>query len=392
MTELDDRLALLAGQAHEWAAELRPYVLEADRDPSTVERLTHLDTLRWASALQIPPEYNPHPLVIRGHRFHVMSALERVVFVEESAWGDAGMTLGAPGAPMAGVLVNSLGSPEQKEWFFGRVQERPTWTFFALTEPGHGSDPGQMETLLSPSPEDGPLTLTGAKRFVGNAARGEIGVVFARTGRGPLGLASVLVESSQSGFRAEPIDTLGLRGAQLGAIGLDAVEIPAERILGRHLPPVQRGMRGWLRTFNVVRPTVAAIGLGLSRAAVEYVRTHRRSLRAAERDRLDAMERRIRAVRALTHRAAAAVDHDPDDGHLASAAKVSSARMAEEVTLAAREFFPAGARLDHPYLDKLIRDARGLEFMEGTRDIQRLNLFNALSRGALAPAGAAASR
>lgn len=392
MTELDDRLALLAGQAHEWAAELRTHALEVDADPSAVQRLTHLDTLRWAGSLQVPPEYNPRPLVIRGHRFHVMSALERVVFVEEGAWGDAGLTLGAPGAPMAGVLVNTLGSAEQKEWFFSRVLERPTWTFFALTEPGHGSDPGRMETTVTGASQGGPMTLTGAKRFVGNAARGDIGVVFARTGPGPLGLAAVLAESGTAGFRAEPIETTGLRGAQLGAITLDSVEIPADRMLGRHLKPVQRGMRGWLRTFNVVRPTVAAIGLGLSRAAVEYVRTHRRTLRATERDRLDAMERRIQAVRALTHRAAAAVDHDPDQGHLASAAKVSSGRMAEEVTLAAREFFPAGARLDHPLLDKLIRDARGLEFMEGTRDIQRLNLFNAMSRGAFGPTGGAVSR
>jgi alkylation response protein AidB-like acyl-CoA dehydrogenase len=384
--ELDDRLLRLQGQAREWAAEMRPYALEIDRNPDAIYQHLHLAAMSRVATLQIPPEYNPDPLTIGTHRFYLMGALERVVFFEEGAWGDLGMMLASPGPPMSGVLVAALGDHEQKEWFYGRMLERPTWTFFALTEPERGSDASAMSTRLTPS-SDGGWTLTGAKRYVGNAVRGQLGVVFARTGSGPLGLGAVLVESSAPGFTAEPIATLGLRGAQLGAITLDRVIVPPERMLGRHLSSTRRGMWGWLRTFNLLRPAVATMGVGVARAAYEYVLANRRSFRHDEQDRLDRMARRIEGVRQLTRRAAVAVDKDPADGHLASAAKVCAARLAEEATLEALSFFGVGARLEHPLLDKLARDARGVEYMEGTSNVQRLNLFTTLVQGRLATPG-----
>jgi acyl-CoA dehydrogenase len=85
---------------------------------------------------------------------------------------------------------------------------------------------------------------------------------------------------------------------------------------------------------------------------------------------------------------AIAVDRDPTQGHLASAAKAGAARLAERVTLAALEFFGPGSRLEHPMLDKLARDARAVEHMEGTTNIQRLIVFGGLIRGGFDPAAA----
>jgi alkylation response protein AidB-like acyl-CoA dehydrogenase len=75
------------------------------------------------------------------------------------------------------------------------------------------------------------------------------------------------------------------------------------------------------------------------------------------------------------------VDADPADGALASAAKARAARLAEDVTLSALEFFGTGARLENPLLDKLARDARGLEFMEGTGHVHRLLVSHHVIRG-----------
>ena len=60
-----------------------------------------------------------------------------------------------------------------------------------------------------------------------------------------------------------------------------------------------------------------------------------------------------------------------------------ASRLAEEATLEALGHFGPGARLEHPLLDKLARDARGVEFMEGTANIQKLNLFTGLIQGRL---------
>lgn len=380
MPELDERLRLLQGQAHEWAAEMRPLALELDADPDAVRRHLDLPAMSRVATLQTPPEHTTDPLRIGPHRYYLMSALERVVFFEEGAWGDLGMMLASPGAPMAGVLVAALGSPQQQEYFFSRVQRRPTWTFFALTEPDGGSDAVGLRTTLTETGGGDLLCLDGAKRYVGNASRGELGVVFARSGPGPLGLAAVMVEASADGFKSEPLDTLGVRAAQIGAITLDSVPIPREQVLGTHLSVTRRGMWGWLRTFHLLRPVVAIMGVGLARAVHEYVRDNRSTLTAWDRERLDAMARRIEGVRRLTRRAAQAADHDPGDGHLGAAAKVAAARLAYDCTRASLTFFPAGARLEHPLLDKLARDARSVEYMEGTTNVQRLGLFGALSR------------
>jgi len=383
MIELDDRLTRLQACAREWAAEMRPFSLEVDQAPDTLRRHLDLPALSRVSRLQIPPRYNPDPLVLAGHRFYLMSALERVVFFEEGAWGDLGMMLGAPGAAMAGILVNELGDDEQREAFFGRLLERPTWTFFALTEPDTGSDAGGLRTRFIPA--EGVGRLDGRKRFVGNAARGELGVVFARTGPGLLALVAVLVESTWTGFSAAPLRTSGVRGAELGEIVMDGVPVPPERVLGRHLPATRRGMHAWIRVFNHLRPAVATMGVGVARAAHDYVVQNRRRLGSDEHDRLDRMRCRIEEVRQLSRRAALAVDRDPDCGHLGSAAKVAAARLAEDCTAAAVGFFGPGALLDHPLLDKLSRDARSVEYMEGTTNVQLLNLSGVVLRDRAGP-------
>jgi alkylation response protein AidB-like acyl-CoA dehydrogenase len=383
MIELDGRLSVLREQARAWAADLRPYALEADRHPDVPDRRPDVPALSRVACLQIPPEYNDDPLEAGGHRYYLMSALERVVCFEEMARGDLGLLLGAPGAPMAGVLVAELGDDAQKEWFYGHVRKRPTWTFFGLTEPTGGTAASDLATTLTPRNDGAGWVLNGAKRHVGNATRADLGVIFARAGKGPLALRAVLVEATSPGFTATAMDTLGLRAARLAEISLDSVEIPADRVLGRHLPATRRGMWGWLRTFNLLRPTVAAMGIGVAQAAYDYVREGRRFLRQDERIRLARMEQRIEAVRQLTRRAAVAVDVDPSEGYLASAAKMRAARVAEEVTMSAPEFFGPGALLEHPLLEKWARDARGIEYMEGTTNVQRLNVFTGLSRGRL---------
>nr|WP_030504401.1 acyl-CoA dehydrogenase family protein [Micromonospora purpureochromogenes] len=382
MIELDDRLAAARAHARDWARDLRSTALELDRDPDTVYRCLDNPAVRHLSTMLIPAPWMPDRTLIGGYRFDGMTAMERVVFAEEIAAGDAGMMLASPGASLSGVLVDLLADRNQKEWFYGRLLAAPTWTFFALTEPDHGSDAGAMGTRLDPDGEGG-LLLRGAKRYIGNGARAQVGVVFARDRPGPLGATAVLVETGAPGFKAEPIPTIGLRGAQLSAITLDGVPVPEDRVLGRHLSPTRRGVWSGVQMFNRLRPGVAAIALGIARSAHDYVTEQRGSLSKADRLRWERTGRRIDGVRQLIWRAASTVDAQPANGHLASAAKARAARLAEEVTLEALEYFGPGARLTQPMLDKLIRDARGVEFMEGTGNIQRLNTFQGLVQGKL---------
>jgi acyl-CoA dehydrogenase len=394
-TVLDERMLKLRAQAAEWAEGLRAAGLALDRDPDAVGGLTDLPAMRCLATMLIPPEFGVAGIELDGHRFRGMTALERVVMLEEFARGDAGMVLAAPGAAMSGVLVDVLGDEEQKAWFYGRLLKRPTWTFFALTEPDAGSDANALSTSLKPA-GDGNFVLSGRKRYVGNASRASMGVVFARTAPGPLGVTVVLLDTAGTadatdtagsagtgapGFRAEPLAMLGLRGARFCALEFDSVPVPAHRVLGRHLSPTRRGMWAGTQTFNRLRPGVAAIAIGIARAAHDYVRDERGRLTGGERDRWDLLRHRIDSVRNLVHLAAMEVDADASRGHLASAAKAGACRLAEDVTRQACEFFGPHARWEHPLLDKLVRDARGVEFMEGTSDIQKLIVFHGLLTG-----------
>jgi acyl-CoA dehydrogenase len=368
--ELDDRLLALRAEARDWSADLRAMALEVDRNPYAITDFADRDVVRFLATFRRSAEPAGPTLTVNGQPCLVRTVLEHVVLMEELAYGDLGALLAAPGAPMAGPLVELLGDAAQQDWFFGRMRETPRWAFFALTEPDRGSDAANLSTTLT---RDGDgFVLDGAKRYVGNAARADLGVVFARSGPGPLGVRAVLVESTDPGFASTALPTVGLRGALLSTVTLDAMPIAPERVLGQHLPATRRGAWGWLRTFNLLRPGLAAMAIGVARAASEYVREHRRALSPAERTRLAAIDRDIDAVRQLTYHAAVTVDADPGEGSLASAAKARAAQLVDDVTRAALGFFGAGARFDHPLLDKLARDARGLEFMEGTGHIHRL--------------------
>ncbi|WP_410573148.1 acyl-CoA dehydrogenase family protein [Amycolatopsis sp. cmx-4-61] len=379
-TVLDDRLVTLRDAARQWGAEFRTAGAGLDTAPDAVGAHLDLAGVRCLASMLVPAEFGGAGLRLGAHRFHGMTAIERAVVLEELARGDAGLMLASPGASMSGVLVDVLADREQKEWFYGRLLERPTWTFFALTEPDRGSDATALETALSAAP-DGGHRLDGRKKYVGNAARAALGVVFARTAPGPLGVTAVLVDTADPGFHAEPLESLGLRAARICELTLDGVAVPAERVLGRDRSPARRGMWACVQTFNRLRPGVAAIALGIAAAAHDYVVAEGGPLDRAGRDRLEELGRRIEGVRHLVHLSAIEVDADGSRGHLASAAKAEACRLAEEATLEACGFFGPRARWDHPALDKLVRDARGVEFMEGAGNIQKLTVFQGLLAG-----------
>jgi alkylation response protein AidB-like acyl-CoA dehydrogenase len=366
----------------EMAGEVRAAGEVLDRDPAALEVLAGLpaaDLLRCAAT---PPPYRhgvipPDGLVLTG-----TSCREWTAVLEGIARADAGIALACPGPSLPGAAVTGLGDDVQRERFFSQLTG-PKWTFFAMTEPAKGSAVLELQTRLTAVPEDGGWTLDGVKCHVMNGERATTGVVFCRRAPGPWGIEAVLVDTADPGFHAEPEDTLGLRGAALSRIRFDRVHVPADRVLGAHLPLLRRGINGALRALLRCRPPVAGLALGLARSALDCVCETRTALPKAACSRIDGLADRIAAVRAITYEAAS----DVDLGNLASVripvAKARAARLAGEATGLAAELLGPASLVDHPRLARMCRDARGFEFMEGAGDIHRLTVFQALLTGEL---------
>jgi alkylation response protein AidB-like acyl-CoA dehydrogenase len=370
-TEARLRRARDAGR--EAGEDLRSRALAIDADPDAMD--AHLGSPAFAMIRRagLPAEYRPDGHVDPG--LAAESCLEHMVSLVEMARGDAGALLACPGPALAGVFVELLGDAAQRDRFFTRMHGGRTWSFFAMTEPGHGSDATALETRLDRG-SDGGWRLTGAKRYIGNGAIGSAGVVFGRTGPSPLSIRAALVELPAPGWQARPLATVGLRGAHLSELAFDGVPVAPDMLLGQHLPVTRRGIWGAITTFNNTRIQIAALAVGTTLAMAEYVAAHYPGAPDA-----DLVQARAEAARELVFAAAARIDQTPERGYLSSAAKLGATRMAVEAARwAAAVMGPAGL-LEHPLLEKWTRDVSGFEFMDGTSNIQRMNVARGYQAG-----------
>jgi len=377
-----EELAELHMIVYDFAREMRTVALHLDQHPEAISDYLHLGGVQAMTYLMIPPEYAKHPPITlnSGRSCCGMSCMERVIALEAFGYGDCGMVLAAPGASLSGQVVLDMASDAQKEMYYSALLEKPTWTFFALTEPLKGSDATQIHSTMQKE-EEGGLRINGEKYLIGNGTRAEIGVVFVRSNPGPLGMEAVLIDTSKPGYTAKHLPALGVHALQLSEIRFEDYQVSEERILARHLRPTQRGIWGAIQTFNKMRPGVAALALGLSQAVYDYILKNRKSFTEAEKAKLSALDYEVRSVRHIIRKAAGEIDRNPNNGALSSVAKVQAVKLAESITCEAFSFFGPGSMLEHPFLNKWYRDARAFEFMEGTSSIQKLNIAKSFLSG-----------
>lgn len=348
----------------EAAADLRARAMAVDADPDDMTRHLGSPALRMMRQCGTPAEYGG-----AGD-----TCLTRVTRTVELARGDAGVVLAMPGPGLAGVAVDVLGSPEQRERFYRTVASGDVWTFFAMTEPERGNDTTAITTLLRRR-SAGEYALHGRKRYIGNGARGGIGVVFARTGPSPLSIRAVLVEPAR-GFHARRLDMVGLRGACLSELMFDGLRVTADMVLGEHLTRQRGGRWGALRTFHHLRVQVAALAVGTALAIRDLVANAR-----PDAPGLGRTGTRLAAARQFVHDVAEHLDDEPDQAYFPSAAKLSTVPLAIDVSRWAIAALGPGSLFEHPLLEKWTRDVRAFEFMEGTTNLQRLNVAQDYLKG-----------
>jgi acyl-CoA dehydrogenase len=371
----------LAGIRALGRAELRPLGVEADRlgRPVPAEHPFYaklvslgLGRTRWSGDLA--PEAGAGAPAREG------SARAAVCLAEEMAYWDRGVAVSFPGPGLGEPPVLSMGTPAQRERFLGpfREPDRPRWGSFAMTEPGAGSDVAAIRT--SARRDGAHWVLDGEKSFAANAGRADWIVVWATVdptlGRG--GHRAFVVERETPGLGDFKVERkMGLKAYESTSFTLRGCRVPAENLLGGEEHYARRaGFKGALQSFNATRPAIAAMAVGIGRAALDealgFAREAGRLGDPRVRDRLERGRRKLRAARLLCWRAAWLADRREPNMVEASLCKAVAPTVALEIASAGMEILgEVGGRGDH-LIEKLFRDVKAMDIVEGTGQIQRI--------------------
>ncbi|MBX3025488.1 acyl-CoA dehydrogenase family protein [bacterium] len=338
------------------------------------------------------PEAKDHPsfMTRMGHRGDGdagMAVLSMLIAMGQT-WGDYSVRLRRQERGLGNSALQAAGTDEQKaKW--GHLT-----LAMAITEPGCGSDPSLVRT--SARLDGDHWVLNGEKIFVTTGCRAEGVVVWATVdkaaGRG--GIKSFLVLKGTPGFIvAHKEKKLGIRADDTAAYVFQDCRIPRDQLLGGD-EQVHRessgGFKGVMKTFNMTRPAVAAIGLGMAEAAIDFTRdalreagfaiTYGPTLAAqpAPVERLMRLEALLEAAQLATIRAAWLADQGQPNNMEASIAKAKAGGAVREITQGCIEILgPMGVSRDH-LLEKWFRDVRITDIYEGTGEIQRLIIARTL--------------
>jgi len=320
-----------------------------------------------------------------------MRNLNTVLTTEELCWGDAGLFLSTPNSGLGGAAVMAAGSPEQKERFLERFRGgKPKWGAMAITEPGCGSDSAAVTTTAT---HDGDhWVISGTKIFctagqmAAEKSEGFV-VVWATVDKsaGRAGIKPFVVEHNTPGMTVTRVENkLGIRASDTAMIVFDNCRIPYDHLLGS--PEVRRegGFKDVMATFDATRPIVAAMAIGVGRAALDFVRgflteqkvqirygLSPRRLTALERDFME-MEVQLQAARMLTWRAAWMMDVGQRNSLEASMAKAKAGLAVTLITQKAVELLGPLGYSRQLLLEKWMRDAKINDIFEGTQQINML--------------------
>jgi acyl-CoA dehydrogenase len=307
------------------------------------------------------------------------SNLSTVLSIVEMCWGDVGLLLSMPRQGLGNSAIASVATEEQLERYGGR------WAAMAITEPEAGSDSAAIRTTAELDGDE--YVLNGEKIFVTSGDRADLIVVWATLDRskGRAAIKSFIVERDNPGLKLDRLEhKLGIRASDTANFTLQDCRVPKEALLGSSDVEDKQGFGGAMQTFDNTRPLVAAMAVGVARAALEQAR---KCLSAAgiEIDyatpalcqhaavaRFLEMEADWEAARLQTMHAAWMADNDRPNSLQASMAKAKAGRTCVEVTLGCVELCGSFGYGEGELLEKWARDAKILDIFEGTQQVQLL--------------------
>jgi alkylation response protein AidB-like acyl-CoA dehydrogenase len=310
---------------------------------------------------------------------------EYIVVLEEIAKVSSSYAVSVAVNGLPQVILSAYGNQAQKEKWLPGLAAGELLGAFALSEPESGSDAGSLSTSAVRDGDD--YVLNGTKFWITHGGYADIYVVMARTGGpGSKGVSAFLVPGNVDGLSfGKKEEKMGMRASPTVELIFEDCRIPASSMVHNE----GQGMHVALSALDSGRITIAATANGLSQAALDVAgkyATERRQFRKQIIDfqgvgfMLADMAADLEAARLLVRKAAWLKDQGQSFSTIAAMAKLKATDTAMKVTTDAVQVLGGyGYTREYP-VERYMRDAKVMQIVEGTNQIQRLVLARALKR------------
>jgi len=279
---------------------------------------------------------------------------------------------------MAAWMIDTFGNEEQRAQFLSKLTSMEWLASYCLTEPGSGSDAAALKTRATRSGDH--YVLNGTKQFISGAGVSDLYVVMVRTGEdGPRGISTLIVPKDAPGLSFGPLEKkMGWLMQPTRQVIFEDCLVPAQNLLGSE----GQGFRIAMAGLDGGRLNIAACSLGGAQAAFEKALAYSGERQAFGHPinrfqglqfKLADMETNLAASRQLLYTAASKLDRrTPDATKWSAMAKRFVTDTCFEVANEALQLHGGYGYLHDYGLEKLVRDLRVHQILEGTNEIMRV--------------------
>jgi alkylation response protein AidB-like acyl-CoA dehydrogenase len=376
---LDEDQIAVRDMAREFAAEqIAPHALRWDED-----KHLPVEVMREAAKLGIGGIY------IRDNvGGSALTRFDAALIFEALAQGCPTVSAFISIHNMAAWMIDAYGNETQRHRWLPRLCTMELLASYCLTEPGSGSDAAALRTRAVR--EGDYYRLDGQKQFISGAGQSDLYVVMVRTGAdGAGGISTLVVEADTPGLSFGANERkMGWNAQPTRALMFDNAKVPVVNRLGEEGVGFKIAMAG----LDGGRINIAACSLGGAQSALDKSLLYMKERKAFGRRldefqalqfRLADMATELEAARTLVWRAAAALDRgDPDATKLCAMAKRFATDVGFEVANQALQLHGGYGYLSEYGIEKIVRDLRVHQILEGTNEIMRLIVARKLIEGA----------
>ncbi|MHC0055780.1 acyl-CoA dehydrogenase family protein [Actibacterium sp. D379-3] len=348
--------------------ELRPHAIEWDEG-----KHFPTDVLAQAGGLGLGAIYTREDVGGSG-----LGRVDSVMIFEALAKGCPTVAAYISIHNMCCWMIDIYGTEEQRAAWCPKLATMETLASYCLTEPGAGSDASALSTRAVRDGDD--YLLTGQKQFISGAGTSDVYIVMARTGdAGPGGISAFIVEKDTPGLSFGANERkMGWNAQPTRTVSMDNMRIPAANMLGA----AGKGFNIAMAGLNGGRINIAACSLGGAQAALDATVDYMRERKAFGKAliampvlqfRLADMATKLEVARTILWRAASALDaKSPEATTLCAMAKQFVTDECFNVANDALQLHGGYGYLGEYGIEKIVRDLRVHQILEGTNEIMRL--------------------